>query len=260
MLGEELAVDVGDLAHEQPAACSSGQRQLDRAPAREAARPRPRRGRARAGRRARARRRRPRAPRATRARAARSPATSASSIASQLGDVARHRARRGRSSARAGSSRRAGRARSVGLKPTTPQQAAGIRIEPPESVPSAASASPAASAAAEPPLEPPATRPGARGFGTVAEVRVLRRDAVGELVQVRLADDRVAGRLEPPHRRAPSRAGTWSAKIADPYVVARPAVSNRSLTASRIPVPTRRPGEEDPRHLSDLGRTLAAPR
>src|SRR5436305_10602768 len=55
----------------------------------------------------------------------------------------------------------------VGLKPTTPQQAAGMRIDPPESVPSAASASPAARAAADPPLEPPAIRPGAIGFGTV---------------------------------------------------------------------------------------------
>ena len=54
----------------------------------------------------------------------------------------------------------------VGFRPTTPQQAAGMRIEPAESVPSAASASPAASAAAEPPLEPPDTRPGAAGFGT----------------------------------------------------------------------------------------------
>jgi hypothetical protein len=53
------------------------------------------------------------------------------------------------------------------LKPTTPQQAAGILIDPPESVPSAASASPAASAAAEPPLEPPAIRPAASGLGTV---------------------------------------------------------------------------------------------
>ena len=55
----------------------------------------------------------------------------------------------------------------VGFRPTTPQHAAGIRIEPPVSEPSAASASPAARAAAEPPLEPPATRPGAIGFGTV---------------------------------------------------------------------------------------------
>jgi hypothetical protein len=55
----------------------------------------------------------------------------------------------------------------VGLSPTTPQQAAGIRMEPPVSDPSAASASPAASAAADPPLEPPAVRSGAIGFGTV---------------------------------------------------------------------------------------------
>ena len=55
----------------------------------------------------------------------------------------------------------------LGLKPTIPHHAAGIRIEPPESEPSAASARPAASAAAEPPLDPPASRPGARGFGTV---------------------------------------------------------------------------------------------
>ena len=55
----------------------------------------------------------------------------------------------------------------VGLKPTTPQHAAGMRIDPPESVPRAASASEAARAAAEPPDDPPAMRPGARGFGTV---------------------------------------------------------------------------------------------
>ena len=43
----------------------------------------------------------------------------------------------------------------VGLNPTIPQQAAGIRIDPAESVPSAASQRPAASAEAEPPLDPP---------------------------------------------------------------------------------------------------------
>jgi len=31
------------------------------------------------------------------------------------------------------------------------------------------------------------------------------------------------------------REGTWSAKIAEPYVVASPAVSKRSFTASEIP-------------------------
>ena len=60
-----------------------------------------------------------------------------------------------------------GTSANVGLKPTIAQHAAGMRIEPPESVPSAASARPATIAAAEPPLDPPAVRPGARGFGTV---------------------------------------------------------------------------------------------
>jgi len=42
-----------------------------------------------------------------------------------------------------------------------------MRIDPPESEPSATSAWCAAMAAAEPPLEPPAIRSGAIGFGTV---------------------------------------------------------------------------------------------
>src|SRR5207245_4865402 len=54
----------------------------------------------------------------------------------------------------------------VGLKPTMPQHAAGMRIDPPVSVPSAPATSPSASAAAEPPLEPPAVKSGCAGFGT----------------------------------------------------------------------------------------------
>src|SRR5215210_5062475 len=45
-----------------------------------------------------------------------------------------------------------------GLTPTTPQSAAGCRIDPPVSLPSASGANPAATAAALPPLDPPATR------------------------------------------------------------------------------------------------------
>jgi hypothetical protein len=55
---------------------------------------------------------------------------------------------------------------SRGLSPTTPQAAAGIRIEPPVSVPRASGTSPAASAAALPALEPPAIRSGRRGLTT----------------------------------------------------------------------------------------------
>src|SRR2546428_154050 len=47
--------------------------------------------------------------------------------------------------------------------PTIPHRAAGWRIEPPVSEPSATVASPAATAAAEPPLDPPGTR--ARSWG-----------------------------------------------------------------------------------------------
>ncbi len=54
----------------------------------------------------------------------------------------------------------------VGLSPTTPQQAAGSRIEPPVSLPIAPATSPAATAAAEPLDEPPAAWPGFHGFCT----------------------------------------------------------------------------------------------
>ncbi len=48
--------------------------------------------------------------------------------------------------------------------PTSPQHAAGIRIEPPPSDAVAAATSPAATAAAEPPDEPPGVRDGSHGL------------------------------------------------------------------------------------------------
>src|SRR5439155_11854016 len=53
-----------------------------------------------------------------------------------------------------------------GLKPTVPQQADGMRTEPPVSVPRPSAHKWAASAAAFPPLEPPGVRVGRRGFLT----------------------------------------------------------------------------------------------
>jgi len=52
----------------------------------------------------------------------------------------------------------------VGFSPTSPQNAAGIRIEPPVSVAVARGTMPAAIAAPEPPLEPPGEYAGAQGF------------------------------------------------------------------------------------------------
>jgi len=51
-----------------------------------------------------------------------------------------------------------------GRRPTRPQNEAGIRSEPPRSVPSARAIMPLASAAAPPPVEPPAERDGFHGL------------------------------------------------------------------------------------------------
>ncbi len=51
-----------------------------------------------------------------------------------------------------------GTRRAVGLKPVSAQNAAGMRIEPPVSVPSAATAMPPATVTAPPEVEPPAAR------------------------------------------------------------------------------------------------------
>src|SRR5436190_15909508 len=52
----------------------------------------------------------------------------------------------------------------VGLTPTTPQNAAGCRTEPPVSEPSAMRTTPAATQPADPPDDPPGTRSGATGL------------------------------------------------------------------------------------------------
>src|SRR5205085_7667486 len=52
----------------------------------------------------------------------------------------------------------------VGFSPTTPQNAAGCRTEPPVSDPSAAGTMRAATAAADPPDDPPATRVRSHGL------------------------------------------------------------------------------------------------
>ena len=75
-----------------------------------------------------------------------------------------------------------------------PQQAAGIRIEPPVSVPRVARAMPAATLTADPPLEPPGERVGFERIAGRPERRVAARRAERKLVQVGLADEDGAGR------------------------------------------------------------------
>ena len=82
-----------------------------------------------------------------------------------------------------------------------PHKAPGCRIDPPVSVPSAATARPAATAAAEPPLDPPGTRSSATGFFTGPYAEFSVRAAHGEFVAIRLAQNHRARRLQPDHGR-----------------------------------------------------------
>ena len=52
----------------------------------------------------------------------------------------------------------------VGLSPKTPQQEAGMRMEPPPSLPWAMGTRRAATAAPDPPLDPPGVRERSHGF------------------------------------------------------------------------------------------------
>src|SRR4029450_4793491 len=61
----------------------------------------------------------------------------------------------------------------LGLNPTSPQNAAGMRVDPPPSLAVAAGTRPAATAAALPPLEPPGGRSGAQGLRPTPNAFVL---------------------------------------------------------------------------------------
>ena len=158
----------------------------------------PRRAPARAGRRRRPRRHRSPPPRATRARPARTRAR-VRAIASAQPRTSRAIGPAWSKLGASGKQPSSDTRPNVGLKPTIPQHAAGIRIEPPESVPSARSAAPSTSARRCRRSTRPRPGPGTR-VRDDPEVRVLGGHPVGELVQVRLADDAVARR---PRARRP---------------------------------------------------------
>src|SRR5205814_1680155 len=65
----------------------------------------------------------------------------------------------------------------VGFRPTSPQQAAGMRIEPAPSLPCASGTARAATSAAAPPLDPPTPRSGAHGLRVIP----YRFDSVAKL-------------------------------------------------------------------------------
>ena len=126
----------------------------------------------------------------------------------------------------------------VVFSPAIPQQAAGIRMEPPVSLPYATSASSVATATAEPLDEPPGTRVESSGF-TGVPYHWLKpvTPSANSCKFVRPTIRAPASRA--PARQAASRpAGTaLSATARHPAVVGSPTMSMRSLTARRTPDP-----------------------
>ena len=132
-----------------------------------------------------------------------------------------------------------------------PLSAAGMRMEPSVSVPSATSASPAATAAPEPPLEPPGMRAGSHGLPV--------RPKCGFSVVIPHANSWV---LVLPITSAPaarsaattgaSRSGSRR-KNEEPTRVGKPATSMMSFTASATPC-------SGPRSATGIASSRAASR
>src|ERR1700682_950898 len=118
--------------------------------------------------------------------------------------------------------------------PTMPHSAAGWRIEPPVSVPSAHGASPAATAAALPPEEPPGTRSRSHGLRTGPNAEFSFEEPIANSSWLVFPS-----RLVPaPAKRETTVAvygGSYPSRMRDPDWLGAPAVQNRSLTASGTP-------------------------
>src|SRR3954453_2251380 len=120
------------------------------------------------------------------------------------------------------------------MRPTTPQKAAGWRMEPPVSEPSAATAVPAATTAADPPDEPPGTGGRARGMCPGRYAEFSFDEPMANSSQFVL-----------PRMIAPASSSRWTAvqlyggrkfsRIFDPAVVRRSLVTITSLIAIGTP-------------------------
>ena len=118
----------------------------------------------------------------------------------------------------------------VGRKPTTPQKLAGLRNDPPRSLPSATGSMPLASAVAAPPLEPPQVRAGSQGLRVLPKTGLkVCEPAPNSGVFVLPMTTAPAPRIRSTIRA--SRSGTLSAKIGEPRVVRMSFVGTRSLIA-----------------------------
>jgi hypothetical protein len=115
-----------------------------------------------------------------------------------------------------------------------PQALAGLRNEPPMSLPSPTGLMPLARAAASPPLEPPAVRPGCHGLRVIpwSELTVWMRSAMsGKLV--RPMGIAPAARIR--STAGASKGTAVCASAGTPQVVGRPAMSMFSFTVKGTP-------------------------
>src|SRR6476659_5511116 len=121
----------------------------------------------------------------------------------------------------------------VVFKPTTPQQAAGTRIEPAVSVPKATSAIPLANATAFPDDDPPGIRLRFNGFTGVPKYSFMPDGEIANSVMFVLPTICTLRRRATARHAASFSAGLWVwEKNPEPAVVTTPFMSMLSLTAS----------------------------
>src|SRR5437867_4434152 len=118
--------------------------------------------------------------------------------------------------------------------PTTPQYAAGIRIDPLLSVPTEPKINDALTAAAEPPLEPPGTQLSFQGLWTCPKADFTQVPPIAHSWRLFLPT-----MTEPAARRRATTVASYSVMLsvisADAFVVGQPATAMLSL------IPTGKP-------------------
>src|ERR1700704_6043080 len=118
--------------------------------------------------------------------------------------------------------------------PTTPQNAAGRRSEPPRSVPWASGPRPVASATAPPPVEPPGVSAGFHGLRVTPKTS-LKVFAPAPNSGVFVLPTTIAPAALRRATTSASSSGTWCSEILLPHVVGMPLVGVRSLIDTGTP-------------------------
>ena len=124
----------------------------------------------------------------------------------------------------------------VGLKPTSPHSAAGMRVEPPVSLPTAISHMPSTTATAPPEVEPPGMRARSAGLPGVPKCGLTPTPENANSVMLVLATITAPAAQRRLTTTASARAGLPSSSSSfDPARVTSPATSNKSLMVTIAP-------------------------